>query len=227
VVRDVYQSYDPDQRRERIAAIAARPTGGAEPYLKMYRKLLIEGAPTVQAASARALGMHGKIEDAPRLAKVLDHANAFVRWEAARSLQRIHNPEVIEPLIDTLQEDADADVRMAAAKALGQYPQPAVFDALVASLGDTNYGVVQRTREALRTLTGHQAPANATVWLNWADSRRGNLFENQQRYTYMPYPAPASWLNSAVFWRDLDPAQRRVPRGLADREDTGFDERNG
>jgi HEAT repeat protein len=220
VAADAFNTNDPDKRRRSVAVIASGPAGDADPYVRMYRTLLTDPDPTVQAACARALGMHGKVEDALRLANLLDHENTFVRWEAAKALQRLHNPETADDLIDAVQEDSDADVRMAAADALGQYPQPAVFDALIGALRDTNYGVVQQARDALRTLTGHNGPANATVWLDWAENHRGQLFRNRETYTYQPYDEPPTWLDKAWFWREAESPEPRPPRGLevAERE---------
>jgi len=229
VVADAFNIHDADKRRRAVALIASGPQGDAKPYIRLYRTLLTDPDPTVQAASARALGMHGAVADATRVADLLDHENTFVRWEAAKALQRIHSPEVVDPLIGTLQEDSDPDIRMAVAKALGQYPRPAVFDALVGALGDTNYGVVQQTSDALQTLTGHDGPANATAWLNWADGQRGSLFKNQQQYTYRPYNAPPSWLDRAWFWHEYERPEPRVPRGLevADGRNRPADEQSG
>jgi HEAT repeat protein len=214
---DAFDLEDPDKRRRSIIAIANGPHGDKTPYRRLYRKLTTDPDPTVRAACARALGMHGHVPGATTLAELLDDESTFVRWEAAKALQRIHNPAVTQPLIDTLQEDDDADVRMAAAHALGQYAQPAVVDALITGLRDQNYGVVQQTRDSLRTLTGHPGPANAADWLRWVEAHRGELFAQQQRYTYQPYHGPPNWLDRATFWSESGPRQR-IPRGMPDAE---------
>jgi len=211
---DAFDETDPDQQRRAVMRLANSPDGDREPHLRVYRQLLTDSDPTVQAACARALGRHGQVEDAPRLTTLLDHENTFVRWEAAKALQRIHNPAVTDNLIDALQQDSDTDVRIAAAKALGQYPQPAVFDALVGALDGGNYSVSQQARDSLRTLTGHQGGVNPSTWLEWAKAHRGELFANQQRYTYRPYDRGPSWLERARFWANDPRPPGRRPRGL-------------
>lgn len=204
---------DADKRRQSVMLIANGPHGHRTPYVRLYRKLLTDPDPTVQAACARALGMHGKVKDAVKLADLFDTGNTFVRWEAAKALQRIHNPAVADELIDVVQNDDDADVRIAAAKALGQYAEPAVFDALVGALQDQNYGVVQQARDSLRTLTGHQGPANPSHWLSWAEQHRGNLFADRRKYTYQPYDPPPSWVERAWFWQNQHTPEPRTPLG--------------
>ena len=95
-----------------------------------YRLLMDDPDATVRAACIKALGAHGTVDDALLIIPRLKDEAAFVRWQAAKSLQRIHHEQAVGPLLDAMKSDEDVDVRMAAADALGQYPRPAVFDAL-------------------------------------------------------------------------------------------------
>ncbi len=117
--RDAFNTYDPDKRRHAVALLSASPFGDEDPYLRTYRLLIDDKDATVRAAAAQALGMHGTVEDAKRLVPLLRDDMAFVRWEAAKALQRIHNPIAVEPLMATVSSDEDADARMAAARRWG------------------------------------------------------------------------------------------------------------
>lgn len=212
--RDAFNVYDADRRRAAVANLAAAPFGGEAPYLRTYRLLLDDPDPTVRAACVKALGMHGTVEDAPIIIAQLRHAAAFVRWEAAQALQRIHDPAAVGPLIEVMQGDADADVRMAAAEALGQYAEPRVLDALVGALVDRNYGVVQGAAQSLRTLTGQPYAHDPAPWVAWSNQNRDRLFAGQQPYSFQPYTKPPGLLDKAQFWREQDKAPRRTPAGL-------------
>ena len=125
--RAALSSHDADERRHSVNLLSAAPFGGEEVYLKMYRLLAEYPDATVRAASLQALGVHGQVDDAVLIAAGLEDEAAMVRWEASRALRKIHNPNVVGALIQTVQKDPDADVRLAAAAALGQYAQPRVF----------------------------------------------------------------------------------------------------
>lgn len=206
--------YDPDKRRQGIALLSASSFGGKEPYLRMYRLLLSDPDATVRGACAKALGEHGTVADAKRLQPLLEDNNAFVRWETAKALQRIHNPVVVPQLIDRLQNDDDPDVRMACARALGQYPQPRVFGALVGALADPNYGVVASAEWSLETLTGYKgAGDDGAAWLRWRRKHNQDLFAHQRTYTYEPYDAPPGFLRRIEFWKPLKHPKARLPVG--------------
>ncbi len=225
---DAVNVYDPDKRREAIALLGAAPFGGEPEYLRLYRWHLgssdggpqldepraIDPDPTVRAAAVRALGMHGTVEDAKLLVPRLEDDAAFVRWEAAKALQRVHNPIAISPLINVLRADPDTDVRMAAADALGQYATRAVFDALVGALGDSNYGVVRAARDSLRTLTGYDGGLDPSTWVHWAREQDERLFADQRPYRYQPYVRPPGLLERAQFWKSAETPPSKAPVGL-------------
>lgn len=214
--RDAFNVHDPDKRRASIALLSTAPFGGEAPYVRTYRLLVDDPDATVRAASIKALGMHGTVEDATLIVPRLKDSAAIVRWEAARALQRIHNPVAINPLIEAMRTDEDADVRMAAANALGQYAQGAVFDALVGQLTDPDYAVVQSAVDSLTTLTGHKGGPDPAEWVRWADANRANLFANQQRYTFQPYSDPPGFVDKMQFWRNHEPTPPQQPVGVSD-----------
>jgi hypothetical protein len=215
IVEGAFDPNDADQRRRSVIAIATGPYAGEAPYPRLYRLLLDDPDPTVRAAAVAALGRHGGGEHAEPIAGLLEDNSDFVRWEAARALQRLHNLAAVEALKGAVQTDEAADVRMAAAKALGQYPRRDVFDVLIGGLGDLNHGVVQRARASLRTLTGQSFEADPGRWLAWADKNRGRLFENGRVYMYQPYQAPPGLLaRTLLFWRYPRPRVEQTPVGL-------------
>ncbi|MFP4144155.1 MAG: HEAT repeat domain-containing protein [Phycisphaeraceae bacterium] len=220
--RDALNPDDPDRRQRGLARIAASDFGGEEPYVKMYRMLLTDPDPTVRATAARALGMHGSVADAGRIVPLLEDDAGYVRWEAAKALQRIHNPDTVGPLVEAVQNDEDGDVRMAVAEALGQYPRSDVFQALVGALTDTNYGVVQAANRSLATLTGQDLPPRPGAWLDWAEASGSGLFARQKTYTYRPYHEPPGFFKKKLqFWRDFERPAPETPAGLGSTETTG------
>ena len=212
--RDAFNVYDADKRRRAVALLSASPFGGEAPYVKTYRLLIDDHDATVRAACAKALGMHGSVEDTALIEPLLRDRAAFVRWEAAQALQRIHDPSVANSLMQRVKDDEDADVRMAAAAALGQYPQPAVFDVLVGALVDRDFGVVSAAHQSLVTLTGRTFGYEPADWLAWANDNRGSLFAGQQQYTYMPYDQPPGLLDKMQFWREREVPQPQSPAGV-------------
>ncbi len=225
VALDLFDVYDADKRRRAVDLISASPFGGEPPYVQSYRLLLGQTQqgetiapdedPTVRAAAVAALGRHGDVSDALLIVTFLNDANAFVRWQSAKALQKIHEPAVVVPLMDAMANDPDADVRQAAAAALGQYAQPRVFDALVGALSDVNFGVVEAALDSLRQLTGQPMDQDPAGWLAWAESNRGSLFADQERYGYQPYREPPTLLQRARFWRSTPTAEPVSPVGLS------------
>ncbi|WP_200761548.1 HEAT repeat domain-containing protein [Poriferisphaera corsica] len=220
---DLFDIYDADKRRRAVALIAASPFGHEEPYVRTYRVMLGRGSEgqvlpvdddaTVRATCAKALGMHGTVEDAELIAPLLKDKVSYVRWQAAQALQRIHNPIAVQPLIETLRMDEDSDVRQACAAALGQYPQPLVYDTLVGALSDPNYGVVQAAHQSLRTLTGQQFTSQGEAWIKWGSENRSTLFIDQQMYQFLPYQKPASIIDKVRFWKEREEVQPKLPIG--------------
>lgn len=217
--REAFNRYDSDARRINVTLLANAPFGGEEIYLDLYRLLLEDPVPAVRAVCIRALGRHGTPADAQEIEPLLADDNDFVRWEAAKAMKKLHNPAVIDALIDRLKEDDDLDVRMAAAQGLGQYPRPQVYDALVGALDDPEYGVSRAAADSLHTLTGADLGRDARDWLAWGRENRRRLFDDGALYTYQPYDDPPGWLyrtlvDPVIFWKDPQSPEPKVPAGL-------------
>lgn len=213
--RNVFNVYDPDIRRRALNNLSASPFGGEDPYVRLYRLLIDDPDPTVRAAAVKALGLHGEVKDVPLMTIRLKDQADMVRWEAAKALQKVHNPEAAKPLLTAMGKDSDPDVRMACADALGQYAMPEVYSALVSALDDTRYGVALAAQKSLSTLTGQQLGSDGNAWIKFREANGANLFANQQTYLWQPYTAPRGFVSKLKFWNkapETKPAQ--APVGL-------------
>ena len=223
VAREAFNVYDADLRRRSVALLSSSHFGHEEPYVRLYRLLIDDQDPTVRAACAHALGIHGTTDDATVLISLLNDDTGFVRWEAAKALQKIHHTDAIRPLMDVLADDEDADVRLAAAQALGQYPTRPVFNALVGALTDRDFGVIQSASVSLAILTGQDLGTDGGFWLDFAADHPSSLFQQQRQYTYMPYQKPPGKLDKIKFWKKNETVIPQSPVGLntSDQNDSG------
>ncbi len=221
--------YDPDKRFRGTVLLSNAPWGGESVYLDLYRARLgampntePDADPSVRAAAAFALGLHGSPDDAPTVAKLLSDNDRLVRITAVRALQRIHNPAVIPALIDrtwpgpvdgrqeqgdTRRPELDPDIRAEAADALGQYADDRVFQALVAALGDDRFAVEAAANRSLRTLTGQNFGSDRRKWLEWGE--RDDRFAGRTAYIYPTFSRDRGWLEFLPFFPQ--PARNEVP----------------
>ena len=206
---------DADKRRRGTLLLANSPFGGNPPYLALYRDhVRNEPNPLVKAVSIRALAKHGAPDDATFIAPLLTHDNLQVRWEAAKGLQRLHQPRVIQPIIEgLLREDEHTDVRIALAGALGQYPEDRVFQALVAVLDDRSLAVNVSASSSLTALTGVDHGLDSAAWYAWYNAAT-DPFAAQQDYLYPTYDRPESWLEQLAFWSHRVVEYPAPPAGL-------------
>jgi hypothetical protein len=207
---------DPDQRRRGVGWLASAPFGGEAEYLATYRLLVSDPHPAVRAAVAKALGMHGSVEDANLLALMLSDDDPLVRWQAADALRKLHNPSAAPALAARLNPDVeeDDDTRAAAAAALGQYPDRVVLSRLTAALEDRSFAVVNAAHQSLIQLTGHDAGLDPRDWSDWA-ATNAEPFKNQQPYTYRPYQPKRGWFDSYVtFWNNQNKGPQ-TPKGMS------------
>lgn len=202
--------YDADKRARGTMLLANAPFGGADAYLDMYRQHLKDSSASVQAAAARALGMHGTPEDVPRLAPLMSSRESMVRLEATRSMQRLYNPAAVTPLVVRLSDDKEpeAEIRAEAASALGQYAEPKVLQALIAALADPSLLVDMNAHESLRTLTGKDdLPSERAAWMQWSNGNK-QTFAGQRPYVY-----PVFWREK--HWVDYLPFMPAIPNEIA------------
>ncbi len=207
---------DPDNRRKGTVMISNSAFGGTDVYVQWYRdSLATETDPLVKAASVSALGRFGVPQDAVAIALCLgEDQPSQVRWEAAKALQRLHNPAVVPVLLAALRNtDEGADIRFAAAIALGQYPQDRVFQALVAALESPRLSVNEASRGSLTTLTGVDHGLDSKAWLAWYNSVP-NPFADQKEYLYPTYQREETFLEKMSFWSSKTYEKPAAPAGL-------------
>jgi hypothetical protein len=193
--------YDAENRRRGTTLIQNAPWGGSEVYLRMYRdRVENETDPQVLAISLRGLGRWGTPADATLIATRLTDRSTQVRWEAAKALQRLHNPAVIEALARTLvNEEENVDVRTAAAIALGQYATDRSFQALALALDSRELAVDEAAMGSLEVLTDQRFGPDRAVWLGWY-SESASPFSLQQPFNYPVYLRKLGILDYLAFW---------------------------
>ncbi len=203
--------YNADDRARGIAGMAVQPFGADPVFVNLYRGGVTDPDAAVRAASARALGLHGSPGDAVLLAGLLGDEDRLVRWNAARSLQRVHSPAVVPALLGAVDErrEAEADVRVAAAEALGQYAEERVLQGLIAALDDTSFSVNHAALGSLRTLTGEGLDSRPATWLVWLEGE-DSPFEGRRAYRYPAFDRDTRWFE----W--VNPFYE-VPRETAER----------
>jgi hypothetical protein len=163
----------------------------------------------------RALARHGAAEDARLIAPQLEHANVQVRWEAAKGLQRLHDPTVVGKLLDVLRNpEEQPDVLIAAATALGQYPEDRVFQALVALLDHRELAANLAAEQSLHTLVGRSFGLDARAWLTWYNAQAGDRFAGRLEYLYPTYERDESWFERLAFWSNRVREYPAPPAGL-------------
>lgn len=186
--------YSPDDRQSGILLLSNAPWGGSEVYVRMYRLALDDEDAAVRTAAVRALGLHGSPEDAVRISEQLSDPDRLVRWEAARTLQRLHNSAVVAELIRSVdgRNEEEHQVRAAAATALGQYAEQRVLDALILALDDPDLTVNAAARDSLGVLTGEDFGYEPRPWVEFA---RGtpDPFADRLSYTYPVYSRDRKW----------------------------------
>lgn len=185
--------WDADARAKGTMLLANGYFGGEPPYRALYLERTQDTDPNVRAAALRGLALHGQPEDVPAIAALLADPNARVRLEAARALQRVHNPVAIEPLListrlpDPLREgrtgEPEPTVRAEAAAALGQYAEPRVVVPLIEALDDRFLAVNRSARRSLRTLTGQDFGLDRKAWLDWYSNTQAP-FAGRTAYVY-------------------------------------------
>jgi hypothetical protein len=210
--------YDADNRRMGTVLISNSTFGGVDVYVRAYRDMVLnERDPIVKAVAIRALGRHGQPDDAPRIAPNLFHESVQVRWEAAKAMQRLHNPAAANDLLRVLRSETEQnDVRIAAAIALGQYAEDRVFQGLIAALDVRELGVNRAAEQSLRTLTGESLGLNSSAWLAWynAHGSAGGAFAQKGDYIYPTYQRDETLLEQLAFWTTRNFEQPAPPAGL-------------
>ena len=210
--------YDPDARRRGTLLISNSPFGGVDTYVEAYRNMVkYELDPIALSAAIQALARHGTPGDAPLIAGKLSNESEQVRWEAAKGLQRLHNPVIVPELLRTLRnEDEATEVRVSAGIALGQYPQDRVFQGLVGALTARELSINVAAAESLEMLTGQAWGIDAMAWYEWYNGAEfsGSAFVDQQDFVFPTYQRDVTVFEKMVFWNPKRFEEPAHPAGL-------------
>jgi hypothetical protein len=205
---------NPEEQQKGLVLLGTATWGGGEEYLKLYRTC-IEGPwdPLVKAAAIRSLGNHGEPEDAILIATQLDDEIEYVRLEAAKSLQRIHNDEVADDIWRRLVIEKDSSIKVELAIALGQYPNDGVFQALAQALEMRELAVNLAAWDSLRYLTGENHGSSAREWLAWYETTT-SPFAGEEIYLYPVYTRPLGFFDTINFFNPTVWEKPGIPTGL-------------
>ncbi len=164
LVVQMFESEDPDLRRDAIERLSKKDWGRRGAYPKAYAIMTTDSAPTVRSAAVRALGRVGDAKYAKEVIAALSDHESSVRWDAAVAMDSIFAPEAVGPLSLRANSDVSPDVRIASARALRHYRQQDVLDTLLRCLDDPKLAVRCRAAESLTELTGEVAGTDARAW---------------------------------------------------------------
>lgn len=215
--RMMVDQYNPDQRREGTLLIATSTFGGVDHYVQLYRFMAEHDTdPTVRAVAIRALARYGSVEDARLIADQLKSDSDQVRWEAAKGLQRIHDPGVVPDILAKLRDDEErVETRIALADALAQYPQDRVFQGLILALDARELSVNQTAERSLERLTGETLGSDARDWLRWYNQQDvEQRFASRSDYLFPTYSRRITFFERLAFWIPREWEQPAPPAGL-------------
>jgi DNA primase len=164
LVRQMFESRDPDLRRSAIERLSARDWGRRDPYLKAYALLAGDTVPSVRSAAVRALGRGGDARYAEPVVAALKDPDEHVRWDAAAALDLLVDERAVAPLAEAAVSDPSVDVRLASARALRHYRTREAGEALLRCLDDPEFSVQFQAGESLKQLTGESAGTDVRAW---------------------------------------------------------------
>ena len=207
--------YDPDRRYQGTALLANAPFAGEGPYIELFRDAARDEDAGVRQVGVRALGIHGEPEDVPLIIGLLEDDEWLVRMESARALQRLHNDQAINPLIERTEIDNElqAAVRAEAVHALGQYRENRVLQELIRALDDPSLAVNHNSLHSLEVLTGQNLGYEPAAWLAWLDET-GEPFKAGRIYTYPGFERDKLWYEWIPFLGPPPNEAESVPVGL-------------
>jgi hypothetical protein len=208
--------FDANKRYQGLSVITGAPYASEASYVQLFEDRLNDSDPGVRALAARALGSHGSPDNALSIAKLLTtDADATVRIESARALQRLHNPAVVESLFTALDpaKESDIRVRTEAASALGHYGEARVVERLIAAMSDESLPVNLRVQSSLRTLTGHDFGTSQQAWQAWYTQNESALASGGG-YTYPTFSRGKRWFEYVPFVPGPPNESTGVPAGV-------------
>jgi len=208
--------YDPNMRYRGTLSLANQSFVDPAPFIELFEARLVDDDARVRSAGARGLANHGRPRHALMLTDALEtDAEPVVRREAARGLQRIHNPQVIARLVRAVdhEQERDVEVRIEAAYALGQYAENRVFEALKKALRDRHLAVNFAAADSLRYLTGEDFGLSVAEWERWG-AQTMDRFAGQLEYHYPVFQRDRRLLEYIPLVSPPPNEQSATPAGL-------------
>jgi len=177
----------PDDRRRAVERLARGTDAGADVVLQAMNTIArTDSDAMVRTAAVRGLGVTPQPRSAATLVKILRSqrekiadalpADAPVRWEAARVLERWSiestapaesRESILTTLIEGVQTDPDRNVRLSCLSALGSYPDRRTPPVLVEALRGSDFAARDRAEQSLQRLTGQSFEHDPAAWERW------------------------------------------------------------
>lgn len=163
----------PDLRRKGMLELAERPFGEKPPYTTRYAQIAEEkskdGAKAdylLRASAIRALNRSREPGHTALFIQGLADESDWVRLESAKALNRLPDPQAIQPLIGVVgKADEQKDIRIAATEALQHYRKLEVARVLVGLLSDREFSLSWQAHRSLKRLTGKDLGYDDKAWL--------------------------------------------------------------
>lgn len=206
---------DPENQRRGLALLSDAPWGGEDAYVELYRLYVEEPTdPLVKATAVQALGRWGTPDDAMKIADHLASPSPLVRREAAKGLQRLHDPKVADRIwIRLVDPNEEAGVRVELAIALAQYPSDRSFQALCLALDARELVINLAAADSLRILTGEDFGIDRATWLAWYDATP-SPFAEEEVFLYPTFTRHISFWDHMLFWKNWTFETPAPPRGM-------------
>lgn len=165
--RKMEDQYFPDERRDGINRLAARPFGRQAPYTERYEQIAqTDRDYLVRATAIRALNVSRDTSATEIFVRALVAPEVQVRLEAAKALANMPDESAIPRLLRLAEDkNENRDVRVAAVDALRHYRKPEVARTLIGLLNQRDFTVAWQARQSLRTLTGRDLQYDEAAWL--------------------------------------------------------------
>jgi hypothetical protein len=168
--RNLADKENPDNRRDGIMGLVARPWGETPVYTKAYAEISGDSSQDslVRATALRALNRSRVRQYTPLYITQLTDPSPLVRLEACKALNRMPDVNAVPQLMKMIGRiEEDKDVRIAATEALRHYKQLEVARALVKLLNERDFGIAWQARRGLTDITQKNFGYDEAAWLNY------------------------------------------------------------
>jgi hypothetical protein len=161
--------YFPDERRDGINELVARPYGRTTPYTAQYANLATSDPDyLVRATAIRALNRARQSDATSLFINALNDESELVRLEATKALVNMPDEKSVPNLVKLVTNpNENRDVRIAAAEALKHYRNPDAARALIGQLSGREFGLAWQAHKSLVRITGEDLRYDEAAWLTY------------------------------------------------------------